>query len=97
VDGWVEQKLQRHKGAEIHDLHRGLYGADPRHLEGDQIRQRLLQPDVHRAGVCMCGSDGTFDSMGEGTFVNFDGTPLVEGSHRADEIITCELRPDLVA
>jgi formamidase len=44
----------------------------------------------------MCGSDGTFDSMGEGMFVNYDGMPLVEGSHRPDEIITCELRPDLV-
>jgi formamidase len=48
------------------------------------------------ASVCMCGSDGTFDSMGEGMFVNFDGMPLVEGGHRPDEIITCELRPDLV-
>lgn len=48
------------------------------------------------ASVCMCGSDGTFDSMGEGMFVDFDGTPLAEGSHRPDEIITCELRPDLV-
>src|SRR5205807_909859 len=38
----------------------------------------------------------TADSMGEGMFVNFDGTPLVEGSSRPDEIITCELRPDLV-
>ncbi len=34
--------------------------------------------------------------MGEGMFVNFDGTPLVEGGSRPDEIITCELRPDLV-
>jgi formamidase len=48
------------------------------------------------ASVCMCGSDGSFDSMGEGMFVNFDGTVLAEGSHRPDEIITCELRPDLV-
>jgi formamidase len=48
------------------------------------------------ASVCMCGSDGTFDSMGEGMFVDFDGTPLAEGSHRPDEIITCELCPDLV-
>ena len=48
------------------------------------------------ASVCMCGSDGTFDSMGEGMFVNFDGEPLVMGSHRPDEIITAELRPDLV-
>jgi formamidase len=26
------------------------------------------------ASVCMCGSDGTFDSMGEAMIVNFDGT-----------------------
>ena len=30
------------------------------------------------ANVCMCGSDGTFDSMGEAMIVNFDGT-----DHRA--------------
>ncbi len=48
------------------------------------------------ASVCMCGSDGTFDSMGEGMFCNFDGTVLTVGSHRPDEIITCEVRPDLV-
>ena len=34
--------------------------------------------------------------MGEGMFIGFDGMPLMEGSHRPDEIITCELRPDLV-
>ena len=49
------------------------------------------------ANVCMCGSDGTFDSMGEGIIVNFDGTVLAHGtSGRADEIITAEVRPDLV-
>ena len=49
------------------------------------------------ANVCMCGSDGTFDSMGEGMIVNFDGTLLAHGtSGRADEIITAEVRPDLV-
>jgi formamidase len=49
------------------------------------------------ANVCMCGSDGTFDSMGEGMIVNFDGTILVQGTTgRADEIITAEVRPDLV-
>ncbi len=49
------------------------------------------------ANVCMCGSDGTFDSMGEGMIVNFDGTILSEGTTgRADEIITAEVRPDLV-
>ncbi len=28
------------------------------------------------ANVCMCGSDGMFDSMGEGMVVNFDGTVI---------------------
>ena len=49
------------------------------------------------ANVCMCGSDGTFDSMGEGMIVNFDGSVIAHGTTgRADEIITAEVRPDLV-
>ena len=49
------------------------------------------------ASVCMCGSDGSFDSMGEGMIVNFDGTIIAHGTTgRVDEIITAEVRPDLV-
>jgi formamidase len=49
------------------------------------------------ASVCMCGSDGTFDSMGEGMVCNFDGEIIAHGtSGRVDEIITAEVRPDLV-
>lgn len=49
------------------------------------------------ANVCMCGSDGTFDSMGEAMIVNFDGSIIAEGvTGRVDEIITAEVRPDLV-
>lgn len=49
------------------------------------------------ANVCMCGSDGSFDSMGEGMIVNFDGSIIAHGeTGRADEIITAEVRPDLV-
>jgi formamidase len=49
------------------------------------------------ANVCMCGSDGSFDSMGEGMIVNFDGSIMAHGtSGRVDEIITAEVRPDLV-
>lgn len=49
------------------------------------------------ANVCMSGSDGTFDSMGEGMIVNFDGSIIAHGtSGRPDEIITAEVRPDLV-
>ena len=49
------------------------------------------------ASVCMCGSDGTFDSMGEAMVCNFDGSVIAHGAAgRADEIITAEVRPDLV-
>lgn len=49
------------------------------------------------ANVCMCGTDGTFDSMGEGMIVNFDGSVIAHGqTGRADEIIAAEVRPDLV-
>jgi formamidase len=49
------------------------------------------------ANVCMCGSDGTFDSMGEAMIVNFDGAVIAHGqTGRADEIVTAEIRPDLV-
>jgi formamidase len=48
------------------------------------------------ASVCLAGSDGVFDSMGEGMIVNFDGTVLASGGGRPDEIITAEVRPDLV-
>ena len=48
------------------------------------------------ANVCMCGTDGTFDSMGEGSIINYDGLPLsMPGSNRPNEIITAEVRPDL--
>ncbi len=49
------------------------------------------------ASVCMCGTDGVFNSMGEGMIVQFDGTPIVMGSGVPDEIVTAEVRPDLVA
>ncbi len=49
------------------------------------------------ASVCMSGSDGTFDSMGEAMVCNFDGSVIAHGaSGRADEIVTAEVRPDLV-
>lgn len=49
------------------------------------------------ANVCMCGTDGSFDSMGEGMICNFDGSVIAHGTTgRVDEIITAEVRPDLV-
>jgi formamidase len=52
---------------------------------------------MYTVSVCMAGSDGTADSIGEAMIVNFDGTPLVMGGGRPDEIVTGEVRPDLVA
>jgi len=50
---------------------------------------------MYTANVCMAGTDGVFNSMGEGMIVNFDGVPLVTGNGVPDEIITAEVRPKL--
>jgi formamidase len=84
-----------YKGAEIMIRTAG-YTAPIRHSWKVTNQANAFCNLMYTASVCMCGTDGTFDSMGEGMFVNFDGEPLVMGSSRPDEIITCELRPDLV-
>ena len=50
---------------------------------------------MYTASVCMYGTDGVFNSMGEGVIVNFDGLLLVTGKGQPDEIITGEVRPRL--
>jgi hypothetical protein len=68
-------------------------------LKPDRIRVQLgprgtpllfdsaISGDQHRimvtANICMCGSDGSFDSMGEGMIVNFDGSIIAHGTHGA--------------
>jgi len=84
-----------YKGAEIMIRTAG-YTAPIRHTWKITNQANAFCNLMVTASVCMSGSDGSFDSMGEGMFVNFDGTIMVEGSHRPDEIITCEVRPDLV-
>jgi formamidase len=84
-----------YKGAQIMIRTAG-YTAPIRHAWKITNQANAFCNLMYTASVCMCGTDGMFDSMGEGMFVNFDGTLMVEGSSRADEIITCELRPDLV-
>ena len=37
--------------------------------------------------MCLCGSDGSFDSMGEGMFCHLDGTVLAEGGARPEHIV----------
>jgi formamidase len=84
-----------YKGAEI-IIRTAGYTAPIRHAWKITNQSNAFQNLAYTASVCMCGSDGTFDSMGEGMFCNYDGTVLVQGGGRPDEIITCELRPDLV-
>ncbi len=45
---------------------------------------------MYTASVCLAGSDGSFNSMGEGMIVSYDGTLLVTGNGIPDEIITGE-------
>jgi formamidase len=84
-----------YKGAEI-ILRTAGYTAPIRHAWQITNQANAFQNLACTASVCLCGSDGSFDSMGEGMFCNFDGSVLVQGGGRPDEIVTCELRPDLV-
>lgn len=84
-----------YKGAEIMIRTAG-YTAPIRHSWRITNQSNAFCNLIVTASVCMCGSDGSFDSMGEGMIVNFDGEPIVTGSNRPDEIITAEVRPDLV-
>ncbi|MBC8752491.1 MULTISPECIES: formamidase [Paraburkholderia] len=84
-----------YKGAEVILRTGGIHRADPPRVAHHQSVERVPESraDGERLSV---RSDGTFDSMGEGMFCDFDGTVMVEGSHRPDEVIVCEMRPDLV-
>lgn len=85
-----------YKGAEIMIRTAG-YTAPIRQSWRFTNQANAFQNLMVTANVCMCGSDGSFDSMGEGMIVNFDGTVIAHGeTGRANEIITAEVRPDLV-
>jgi formamidase len=84
-----------YKGAEIMIRTAG-YTAPIRHSWRITNQANAFCNLMYTASVCMCGSDGSFDSMGEGMIVGFDGVPIASGGGRPDEIITAELRPDLV-
>jgi formamidase len=52
---------------------------------------------MYTASVCMCGSDGVFNSMGEAMVCDFEGTVIASGGGVPDEIVTAEVRPRLAA
>jgi formamidase len=84
-----------YQGAEIM-LRTAGYTAPIRHAWAITNQANAFCNLMVTANVCMCGSDGTFNSMGEGMICNFDGTILAEGGGVPDEIVTAEVRPDLV-
>lgn len=84
-----------YRGAEIMIRTAG-YTAPIRHAWKLTNQANAFHNLMVTASVCMCGTDGTFDSMGEAMICNFDGTVLAEGGSRPDEIVTAEVRPDLV-
>lgn len=84
-----------YKGAEIM-LRTAGYTAPIRHAWKVSNQANAFSNLMVTASVCMCGTDGTFNSMGEGMICNFDGTITVEGGGVPDEIVTAEVRPDLV-
>jgi formamidase len=84
-----------YKGAEIM-LRTAGYTAPIRHAWKISNQANAFSNLLITASVCMCGSDGTFNSMGEAMMCNFDGTPIADGGGIPDEIVTAELRPDLV-
>jgi formamidase len=84
-----------YRGAEIM-LRTAGYTAPIRHAWEITNQANAFCNLMATASVCMCGSDGTFNSMGEAMVCNFDGTVVAKGGGVPDEIVTAELRPDLV-
>nr|WP_300398029.1 hypothetical protein [uncultured Rhodococcus sp.] len=65
-------------------------------VSGTAVPLVAIDIDTDRIIPARFMKEVTFDSMGEAMFVDFDGTPMAVGGGRADEIVSCEMRPDLV-
>lgn len=83
-----------YKGANIM-LRTAGYTAPIRHAWQITNQANAFCNLMYTASVCLAGSDGSFNSMGEGMICNYDGVPLVTGNNNPDEIITAEVRPRL--
>lgn len=84
-----------YKGAELMIRTAG-YTAPIRHAWQITNQANAFQNLMATASVCLCGSDGTFDSMGEAMVCSFDGTVMAQGGGRPDEIVCAEIRADLI-
>ena len=85
-----------YKGADVM-LRTAGYTSPIRHAWRTTNQANAFCNLMYTASVCMCGTDGVFNSMGEAMISSFDGTPLATGGGVPDEIVTAEVRPDLVA
>ena len=83
-----------YKGANIM-LRTAGYTAPIRHAWQITNQSNSFCNLMYTANVCMAGTDGSFNSMGEGMICNYDGTPIATGNGTPDEIITAEVRPKL--
>lgn len=84
-----------YQGAELMIRTAG-YTAPIRHAWQITNQANAFQNLMATASVCLCGSDGTFDSMGEAMFCDHEGRVIAQGGGRPDEIICAEIRPDLI-
>ena len=76
-----------YKGADVM-LRTAGYTAPIRHSWHFTNQANAFCNLMYTASVCLAGDDGSFNSMGEGMIVNYDGVPLVTGNNKPDEIIT---------
>lgn len=84
-----------YRGAELMIRTAG-YTAPIRHAWQITNQANAFQNLMATASVCLCGSDGSFDSMGEAMVCDHEGRVVVQGGGRPDEIICAEIRPDLI-
>jgi formamidase len=84
-----------YQGAELMIRTAG-YTAPIRHAWQITNQANAFQNLMATASVCLCGSDGTFDSMGEAMVCDHEGHVVAQGGGRPDEIICAEIRPDLI-
>ncbi len=83
-----------YKGAEVM-LRTAGYTAPIRHAWRVTNQANAFCNLMVTASVCLAGSDGTFNSMGDAMVVSFDGTIVASGSATPDEVVAAEVRPDL--
>ena len=84
-----------YRGAELM-LRTAGYTAPIRHAWQITNQANAFQNLMATASVCLCGSDGSFYSMGEAMVCDHEGRVVAQGGGRPDEVICAEIRPDLI-